>query len=331
MWMIVYIFHTILIYIILGSAIIILRLSQRGLNVMTFLGATIDVALHWFIIAQVLGVITIIFDFISYQIRDQRKYLLVFSIGSFFWMLMFIAIGAEVSPILAAAFSVLRGMVFWWIFAKNTPKRKLGGRIFLYVALLIGLGGAVIGILNSQDYVVLQIVMLVTALLFVVGQYLPSKHYVRAFAILYAVSMLLISTPLGTFNPMGIFIEVAKIVSIIVFYIILARRSYFAMKLKQIKLVVNCEMDKVNSCSEVDAVADVMPKEKLERLVAKMVKYELATIDTSRLVDFQGVEGEIQAVLDDLKTVQDVKNVLQGAINIKDEKLEHMHPRGTNN
>jgi len=183
------------------------------------LGMEINIAMHWFVIAQILGVITIIFDFVSYQIKDQRRYLLWFSMGSFFWMLMFITIGAQIPVILAAAFSVLRGMVFWWIFAKNTRKRKIAGKVFLYMALAIGLVGAAQGVAHATPETVwLQVFMLVTALLFVVGQYLPSKHYVRVFAIFYAVAVLLLNTPLDTFNPMGILIEVAKIVSIFVFY-----------------------------------------------------------------------------------------------------------------
>lgn len=295
---------------------------------MYFLGAYIPGELHWIIVAQILGVVTIIFDFISYQIKDQRKYLLVFSIGSLFWMLMFIAGGAEVSPILAAAFSVLRGMVFWWIFAKNTKRRQIGGRVFLGVALLIGIGGAIVGLLNATPGTEwLQIIMLVTALLFVVGQYLPSKHYVRVFAIFYATAMLMLNTPLVVFNPMGIMIEAAKILSIIVFYYFFVRKIILVNQLKEIKRVVSCEMSKITADSEADNIDSIMPRDRLERLVAKMVRYEIATIDTDKLVNFQGVEQETRAVLDDIKTVQDVKNVLQGAIDVKAETLENFPPR----
>ena len=47
----------------------------------------------WYIVAQVLGLITICFEFTSYQITDKRKYFLITGIGSFFWMMMFVAIG----------------------------------------------------------------------------------------------------------------------------------------------------------------------------------------------------------------------------------------------
>ncbi|MCL2570538.1 MAG: hypothetical protein FWE16_05030 [Firmicutes bacterium] len=298
----------------------------------TFLGMPIEVDLHWFWIAQFFGILTIVFDFVSYQIKNQRRYLLWFSVGSFWWMLMFLSLemgGAQmISPILAAAFSVLRGMVFWWIFAKDTPGRKRGGKIFLYVALAIGLGGAVLGIVNTDASVrYLHIIMLVTALLFVVGQYLPSKHYVRAFAILYATSMLLIATPLDTFNPMGIIIEAAKIISIIVFYCLMVRRSYYVKKLKEIKAIIADEVTKINVASDAGEVANIMPQEKLEAIVAKMIKYELSAIDKSNLVNLKSIEEETKAVLEDIKTVQDVKDLIQGVIDVKQEKMEKIPVR----
>lgn len=82
----------------------------------------------WFIIAQILGVITICFEFTSYQIKKKSKYFLVTAIGSFFWMTMFFAIGlatgmdTQVSLIIAATYSVFRNLIFWRIFAKNTPQ-----------------------------------------------------------------------------------------------------------------------------------------------------------------------------------------------------------------
>jgi hypothetical protein len=72
----------------------------------------------WFIAAQILGLITICFEFWSYQIKDKAKYFLVTGIGSFFWMTMFISIGlatgmsTQVSLIVAATYSTFRNLVF---------------------------------------------------------------------------------------------------------------------------------------------------------------------------------------------------------------------------
>ena len=191
--------------------------------------------MHWFYLAQLMGVITICFEFASYQIKNQRKYLLVTSIANIFWMFMFIFMGFYTSMgvarvmILAAAFGVARGMVFWWIFAKNTKKRKIMGRVALYISLAIMMPFAIMAIveLPLERQIIIQSIGLFTGILFIVGQYLPSKHYLRLFAFMYASMVLIGNTPLvlidnagtGYWNPMGIMIESAKIASVLVFYV----------------------------------------------------------------------------------------------------------------
>ena len=185
----------------------------------------------WFIIAQVMGLVTIIFEFLSYQIKDKVKYFLAAGVSSFFWMLMFIAIGistgmsTQLSLLLAATYSTVRNLVFWRIFKKDTPQSKEAGLIFLLVMIVIALVAGTATVLNAPEQVRwLHILGLVAALGFVVGQYLPGVHYVRITVVFYAVVVLLTQTPLnileGDFrwNIMGILIEVAKMSSVAVFY-----------------------------------------------------------------------------------------------------------------
>jgi len=185
----------------------------------------------WFIIAQVFGLITICFEFVSYQIKDKTKYFLVTGIGSFFWMLMFISVGlatgmnTQISLIIASSYSTIRNLVFWQTFSRNTPKSKEFGINFLLVMIGIALVAGVLGILQAPPEVRwVHILGMVGALSFVVGQYLPGVHYVRATVVFYAAAVLLTQTPLnilhGDFrwNIMGIAIESAKIISVIVFY-----------------------------------------------------------------------------------------------------------------
>ena len=186
---------------------------------------------NWYIIAQVLGLITIGFEFTSYQITDKRKYFLVTGIGSFFWMTMFVAIGlatgmsTQLSLIIASFYSTVRNLVFFRIFSKNTPESKEAGLIFLLVMIVIALVAGTITVLNAPEQVRwLHILGLLTALSFVIGQYLPGVHYVRITVVFYAVVVMLTQTPLnilyGDFrwNIMGILIEAAKIISVAVFY-----------------------------------------------------------------------------------------------------------------
>jgi len=187
---------------------------------------------EWYIIAQVLGVITICFEFASYQIKDKAKYFLTTGIGSFFWMLMFVAIGismgmnTQLSLIIAATYSTVRNFVFYRTFSKNTAESRETGLIFLLIMIVVAIVAAVV-VLPSVPVEVrwLHILGLFAALGFVIGQYLPGVHYVRVSVVIYAVVVMLTQTPInilyGDFrwNIMGILIESAKIISVIVFYI----------------------------------------------------------------------------------------------------------------
>ncbi|MCL1994704.1 MAG: hypothetical protein FWG63_00695 [Defluviitaleaceae bacterium] len=185
----------------------------------------------WFILAQVLGVITICFEFTSYQIKNKAKYFLVTGIGSCFWLLMFVSIGmatgmaTQLSLILAATYSTIRNLVFFGIFSKNTPRSKEWGINFLLVMIVVAIAAGTMTVLNAPEPVRwLHIIGLITALAFVIGQYLPGVHYVRITVVFYAIAVFFTQTPLnilyGDFrwNVMGMAIELAKIVSVIVFY-----------------------------------------------------------------------------------------------------------------
>ena len=186
----------------------------------------------WYIIAQVLGLITIGFEFASYQIKDKSKYFLATGVGSFFWLLMFVAIGmatgmsTQLSLIVAAAYSTFRNLVFHRIFKTNTPQAKEIGLNFLLFMIVVAAVAGVITVSNAPVEVRwLHILGLFAAVGFVIGQYLPGVHYVRISVILYAVIVLLTQTPLnilyGDFrwNIMGMAIEGAKILSVVIFYI----------------------------------------------------------------------------------------------------------------
>jgi len=186
----------------------------------------------WFVAAQVLGVITIAFEFWSYQIKDKARYFLITGIGSFFWMSMFISIGlatgmsTQASLIVAGSYSTLRNLVFARIFMKNTPESKERGLVFLLVMIVIALIAGTLAVMNAPSEVRwLHILGMITSISFVVGQYLPGVHYVRITVVLYAAVVLLTQTPLnilyGDFrwNIMGMAIESAKIVSVVVFYV----------------------------------------------------------------------------------------------------------------
>ena len=187
---------------------------------------------NWYIIAQILGLITICFEFASYQIKDKSKYFLATGIGSFFWMTMFVAIGLATSMdtqrtlIIAGVYSAFRNLVFWQIFSKNTPKSKEFGLNFLLVMIVIAIAATVVNIPMVPEQVRwLHILGAFASVGFVIGQYLPGVHYVRISVVIYAFIVMLSQTPIniltGDFrwNIMGIAIEMAKMLSVLIFYL----------------------------------------------------------------------------------------------------------------
>ena len=187
---------------------------------------------EFFVIAQVLGLVTICFEFLSYQIKNKSKYFLATGVGSFFWIGMFFFMGlatgmdTQMSLMVAATYSTVRNLVFWRIFSKNTPQSKEFGLNFLLVMVVVALIAGVISIVNSPAEVRwLHTLGMIAALSFVIGQYLPGVHAVRITVAIYAVVVILTQTPLnilyGDFrwNIMGIAIETAKIASVAVFYL----------------------------------------------------------------------------------------------------------------
>ncbi|MCL2847074.1 MAG: YgjV family protein [Firmicutes bacterium] len=296
----------------------------------------------WFIIAQIFGVITICFEFASYQIKDKRKYLLVNGIGSAFWAVMFVFIGlstpngmaTQLSLVIVAVYSSIRALVFWWIFAKDSPTRRKAGRIFLLVMVVIAVSAGIVVIINlpTPGTQALQSIALIFALGFVIGQYLPGKHPVRISVFFYAIMLFLTQTPLNIlegngierWNIMGMLIELAKISSVIMFYALLVSKKRLVKKLAVVKATVNCELSKIKSDSEISVIADsgIMKLSDLEKLVAKMIRMEIRAIDTSEITNVGTTEERTQAIMDDLRTVHDLKMIMERVIRLKRDKLK---------
>ena len=186
----------------------------------------------WYIIAQVLGLITITFEIITYQIKDRTKFFMISSISSFFWLLMFIAIGlatgmdTQYSVMLAATYSTLRNALFWYMHKKDDPKTKEKLLRILLVMVAASLIAGVFTVLAAPPQVRwLHIAGVIASVIFAISQYLPGVHAVRGGIVVTAVFLGLTQTPInileGDFrwNIMGIAIEAAKIISVIIFYI----------------------------------------------------------------------------------------------------------------
>lgn len=95
----------------------------------------------------------------------------------------------------------------------------------MYTTLAIAFAAAVVAIPGARPETrPLQVFLLIGVVLFVIGQYMPGVYLVRVFATVYAVAVLLVNTPLDTFNPIGVIIELNNLIAVAVFFVLLARR-----------------------------------------------------------------------------------------------------------
>jgi len=276
----------------------------------------------WFILAQVMGVLTVILDFFTYQVKNnQRKYLLVYAIGSAFWTLMFICLAmssgwdSQRGPMIAAGFGVIRSMIFWWIFSKQTKQRKIAGKVILYVFLAIALVAGIMSIkeLMEKNVVagIVQIIAMVGALLFVVGQYLPGDHYVRGAQVIYSAAMFLVATPLNIlegerWNIMGMVIEAARIGAIIFFYAILYHKKWLKQKLVELKFEVQDKIHLIENTHELGKEDTAVLVGEIEAMAIKMAKMEVQIIDHSSFNTLETAQVQIQNVLDELKPSKNI-------------------------
>jgi len=301
----------------------------------------------WFILAQVFGLIALCFEFCTYQIKEKRKFFVVTGVGSIFWTMMFIFIGLatdlgqQVSTIIAGAFGVIRCAVWWWIYGDSS--RKKVGRIILIVCVFIAAAAGVFAIRtvlngNYPETAWIHIVGLFAAVAFIVGQYLPGKHPVRIAVVFYAVMVIFTQTPMNIPEPgdslfglrwnfMGIAIELTKIISVAVFYILLVRRGYIIRKLKEIKGILATELERFGKDDATLAmITDGMPADKLEKLTAKMLRYELAAIERSEITNITTCEKAMATVTDDARQVTEVKELIARLIKYNQHRVD-MVPR----
>jgi len=188
-----------------------------------------------FILSQVFGAIAFVCVFINFIVNGKKNILFWHVIGSLFWMLMFVFAGNLVGIVLAGL-GVVRSGMFLICELKPGRKWKIGGKVTLYTAILIGfllfslgffgaLGPYAQALAHWWDWIVVF-----TSVLFVVGTYMKSKHIVRLGTVVYAATLLtqlILRTVLfgEIFNIAAIAIEVSKILSVVVFYTILMKRK----------------------------------------------------------------------------------------------------------
>jgi len=204
----------------------------------TFLGQAIEVNMTRFIIGQIIGLAVLGFDFWSFQTENQLSYFKRTLASSTLWVIMYFFVGAQLPIIMITAASVLRNSVFTWALIADTGKARMIARRVMYGSLAAVLILAVPTIINTRPGTrLLQVVLAVFTIGFVVGQYMPGIWMLRISAITYAISIILVNSPLDTFNPVGIIIEVNKILAIAIFFVAYFRRQKEKQRLAALKPV----------------------------------------------------------------------------------------------
>ena len=205
---------------------------------MYFLGQPIVVPMTQFIIAQVIGLGVLAFDFISFQQKDQRKYFGYTAMSSLLWVTMFALVGAQIPILLVSAVSTIRNIIFWWALRKDTGKARMIARRTVYTSLAVALIAAIPAIIGTRPGTRgLQVLLLIGTLAFVVGQYMPGIWMLRISAVIYAITVGLVNSPLDTFNPVGLIIEANKILAVIIFFAIYFRKEKERARMAAIKPV----------------------------------------------------------------------------------------------
>jgi|GEM_PF-2902315 len=238
------------------------------------------IASFW--LSQVFGLIAFVCVFINFIVNGKKNILFWHIVGSVFWMLMFIFAGNLVGIVLAALGIVRSGM---FLICELKPGRrwKIGGKVALYAAIIIGFVLFALGFFGALgpdahdlahwfDWIVI-----VASVLFVVGTYMKSKHIVRVGTVVYAVTLIVQFTLRAVlfgeiFNIMAIAIEVSKIASVIVFYVLLIKtgeikrkKVVFAFPFKSEGCEETCDDEGCSDCEVVEGVGEVLVDAETEK------------------------------------------------------------------
>ncbi len=201
-----------------------------------FLGQAIEVSMTRFLIAQALGLAVLAFDFWSFQADEQINYFRRTLASSTAWVIMYFFIGAQLPIILVTSVSVIRNVVFTWAFTVDTPRSRMIARRTMYGSLILAVIAAAPAIATTRPETRgLQVFLLLVTLGFVIGQYMPGVWMLRISAVTYAIGIMLINSPLDTFDPMGMIIEANKILAVVVFFVVYFRKQKERKRLAAIR------------------------------------------------------------------------------------------------
>jgi len=179
-----------------------------------------NIALHWFIVAQIFGLLGLVVVFITFQTKNKVKLLILDALAN---LLMAVAYFAMSSHILAIVnlIACFRDIAFAWL-NKHRTHGKVHPAISIGLLALFWIAFTVSILLTWQSWLDLLILGLV--LLYVFTLWNKGTHLVRILCLLLSIVFVVINV--STFNIMGIVVESVYIISITVFYVRRSSKSH---------------------------------------------------------------------------------------------------------
>ncbi|MCL2861072.1 MAG: YgjV family protein [Firmicutes bacterium] len=128
------------------------------------------------------------------DLKHQQKRFTWLAIWASTWLVMFIFLG-QFTGIILAGFALLRNIVFRIVIGSQNKKVKIFAKSFLGFSVLVGLIGAILPhfIFPSVHLGWLDLVVVLSSIIYIVGTFLPNKHIFNAGTVQYSTWLILLA------------------------------------------------------------------------------------------------------------------------------------------
>ena len=168
---------------------------------------------HWFIVAQVLGLVALVVVFITFQTKNKVRLLVLDAIANLLLGLAYLAMGLYILAVVNLIAAV-RGLAFAWLNNKR-EEGKVHPAISIGLLMIFWIVFAVAIVLLWSTWV--DFVILGLVLVYVWSLWNKGNHLVRILCLI--LSVIYVTINVLAFNIMGTVVESVYILSIMIFYL----------------------------------------------------------------------------------------------------------------
>jgi len=194
-----------------------------------------NVELHWFIIAQVLGVFSIICYFISFQQKEKRKLLAWLCFGSVFNIMMMFFMSLWLLGLLRVI-ALLRNLVFILL---DKYRDKIALTVSIIILLIFLALASIVTVFTFTWW--FEFVVLGIFLIHIFALWKKGIHFAKISGAVYSATLVVLNVM--ALNYMGVAIELNFIIAAAVFYVMLCRKGKGEKKKADNGEEYNCEMN----------------------------------------------------------------------------------------